>query len=381
MEKTMTATRIAGLQPYIPGEQPGKLPNGREYVKLNANENPYPPSPLVADVIRKLVAGDFYKAARYPDPDSTGLRTAIAEMLNKTGGVFANAKPLASGRSVDASMIFVGNGSDEVLSFVFYAFFDSDRSLVSLRHTYSFYPVYAGYYGIPLKQIPLKSDFTVDIDALVIAANQEDSSIILANPNAPTGIALTQSEIRAMLEQAPPGRVVVVDEAYADFGAESALPLLADFPNLVIVRTFSKSLSFAGMRLGYVVASPELIRTLTTVKNSFNHFPVDVVTQTAGVAACKDVMYYEKNARQIVHERESFSEFLTQNGWLVLPSATNFVFARHRELGGHDVYQKIKAQGILVRHFATPGIEDFVRISIGTPDEMAQLREAIAGIR
>jgi histidinol-phosphate aminotransferase len=327
-----------------------------------------------------LVADGFDKAARYPDPDSTELRTAIAQLLNKTGGVLANAKPLPSNQSVNASMIFVGNGSDEVLSFVVYAFFDSDRPLVSLRHTYSFYPVYAGYYGIPLRQVPLKSDFSVDTNALVTAAKEADSSIILANPNAPTGIALSRDEIRALLEQASPNRVVVVDEAYADFGVESALPLLNCFHNLVIVRTFSKSLSFAGMRLGYVVASPDLIRTLTTVKNSFNHFPVDVVTQIAGKAACSDAAYYEKNARSIVRERELFSEFLKQDGWLVLPSATNFVFARHRELGGLDVYQKIKAQGILVRHFATPGIEDFVRISIGTPDEMAKLREAVAEI-
>jgi histidinol-phosphate aminotransferase len=379
----MIAKRIANLRPYVPGEQPGTLPDGREYIKLNANENPYPPSPAVAKALAGLPGTGLRDLARYPDPDSGALRGAIASLLNETGGILCRDNARAGSGlplNIRPEMIFMGNGSDEVLSFVFYAFFDSDRPVVLPRHTYSFYPVYAGYYGIPLKPVPLKTDFSLDLEALIAAALETRSPIILANPNAPTGIGLSPKDIRTLLEQSPQEQVLVIDEAYVDFGGESALPLLREFPRLVVVRTFSKSLSFAGMRLGYAVASPDLIRALTTVKNSFNHFPVDVVTQTAGIAACKDAGWYVENAKNIVRERDSFTGFLREHDWDTLPSQTNFVFARREGFSGRALYEAIRREGILVRHFTVPGIEDCIRISIGTAEEMAALKECISRI-
>jgi histidinol-phosphate aminotransferase len=326
------------------------------------------------------------KTALYPDPDSSDLRIAIARLLNETGGVLSRAQTGgktapdpqdAIGFDITPDMIFCGNGSDEVLSFVFYAFFDDDRPLVTLEHTYSFYPVYALYYGIGLKKIPLTKDWRVDCKEIARAANDTRSSVIFANPNAPTGIGLSRDEARALLEACPIERVMVIDEAYVDFGGQSVLPLLRDFPNLVIIRTFSKSLSAAGLRLGYAVASPALIDTLTTVKNSFNHFPVDSLTQCAGIAACGDAAWYAHNAAQIASEREEISTFLRQKNWTPLPSQTNFVFAKKEGVSGRAIYEAIRDEGILIRHFATPGIEDFVRITIGTKDQMTALKQAI----
>ena len=195
-------------------------------------------------------------------------------------------------------------------------------------------------------------------------AVKNNSSIIFANPNAPTGIALSKDTIREMLLKAPKDKVFVVDEAYADFSDESCISLLAEFNNLLIVRTFSKSICGAGMRIGYIVANPELINNLTTAKNSFNHFPIDAINQVSGKAACEDINYYVECSKKIVEQRESMYEFLIQRGWNVIPSKTNFIFAEHPNLNGETVYQKIKSDGILVRHFNTPGIENFVRISI-----------------
>ena len=357
------------LKPYKPGEQP----SDRVYVKLNANENPYPPSPECAAKVSRFLADDLRKMALYPDPDATALRAAIAAHLNKTGGVLANdeaAKKL--GFTITPDMIFCGNGSDEVLSFVFYAFFDSDSPVVVPEFSYSFYPVYAGYYDIPLLKVPLAADYSVDAAAMV-AAGKNASGLIFANPNAPTGIALSCAAIRDMLLAYPRDKVFVVDEAYADFGTESVLPLLAEFPNLVVVRTFSKSLAFAGMRMGYIVASPELRNAVTTVKNSFNHFPADNLCQEAAKAAVSDVEYYRGITKQIVADRDLFRNELLAAGYEVLPSATNFVFARHKTLTGKQVYERVKEAGILIRHFDIPGVEDFVRITIGTAEQMKQL--------
>jgi histidinol-phosphate aminotransferase len=387
----MFASRIAGLRPYVPGEQPGPLPGGRPYIKLNANETPYPPSPHAVEAATALLAEGPGRLARYPDPDSSRLRAAIAGLLNRTGGVLcrygtADVEVPGSGRSADVSvpglgisadMVFVGNGSDEVLSLVYYAFFDSDRPLILSAHTYSFYPVYAQFYGVPVERVPLRGDFRVDGAAMGASASAARSSVILANPNAPTGQALSLRELSALLEAAPPDRVQVIDEAYADFGDESALALLGRFPNLAVVRTFSKSLSFAGMRLGYVVANPPLIRALVTVKNSFNHFPLDLVTQTAGAAACGDPRWYAENARRITAERERHAAWLRGQGWEVVPSKANFLFARKPGTPGRTVYEHCKRGGILIRHFDTPGIADLVRITIGTPAEMAALEAVL----
>ena len=277
-------------------------------------------------------------------------------------------------------MIYTGNGSDEVLSFVFYAFFDSSRHFVMPEFTYSFYPVYAGYYNIPMDQVPLKEDWSLDKEEMLKRAAKDEGGIIFANPNAPTGIGLKREEVREMLKKASSDEIFIVDEAYVDFGGESCIPLLAEFKNLVIVRTFSKSLCGAGQRLGYIVSNPELVNIVTTVKNSVNHFPIDAVAQVSGAAACRDVAYYVETSRKVAEEREKFYNFLQSKGFYVLKSQTNFLFAKHPEISGADLYKKIKEQGLLIRHFATPGIEDFVRRTIGTPEQMEQLMSAIDNI-
>lgn len=385
--------RLESLHPYAPGEQP----TDRVYIKLNANENPYPPHPSVIAAVKDALSSQPEKLGLYPDPDVTELRTEIARMLNATGGVLARTRSSTGtdcatngeaacspapedelGFEITPDMIFCGNGSDEVLSFVFYSFFDFDRPVVFPEHTYSFYPVYCGYYQIPMDRVPLRPDWTLDTDTMLAHANRTKSSIIFANPNAPTGLALTRSQVEALLNAAPAGQVVVVDEAYCDFGGESCLPLLKTHRNLVIVRTFSKSLSFAGMRLGYIVAHPELVQAVFRAKNSFNHFPVDFVAKTAAIASCRVAPYYAENARNIIRERESLIPFLREQGFFVIDSTTNFVFTRKDGMSGRELYEKVRDAGILIRHFATPGIEDFVRITIGTPAQMAELKKALA---
>jgi len=297
----------------------------------------------------------------YPDPDSNELRSAIARML---------------GSGITPEMIFAGNGSDEVLSFVFFTFFDDDAPLYFPEHTYSFYPVYADYYGIPFRKIPLEKDFSIDTETLL---EGKSSGIIFANPNAPTGIYLPLPDIRIILDNYPPDRVVVVDEAYIDFGGESAISLLGEYKNLVIIRTFSKSFCFAGARLGFMVANPELIDAVFTTKNSFNHFPVDALTQKIGIASCNDWMYYKSINDRIRKTREEFSKGLRDSGWNVLPSLTNFVFVRKEGLDGKKIYNTLKSYGILVRFFNHPGITDFVRISIGTEEDMLKLLGIMKG--
>lgn len=371
----MLAKRAENLHPYIPGEQP----KDRSYIKLNANENPYPPCKSVSAAIKRELAGHRKKLGLYPDPDSFKLRKAIAVMLNKTGGVLASAEHARKSLlfKITPDMIFCGNGSDEVLSFLFCAFFDSGRPLILPEFTYSFYPVYCGFYSIPMLNIPLKSDWAADTEKMAEEAVRNKSPLILANPNAPTGIALKQEEIKEMLQKLPENQVCIIDEAYADFSEESCLPLLQTHKNLVIVRTFSKSLSLAGMRLGFAVSSPELIQSVFTVKNSFNHFPVDFLAQTAGAAACASYKYYEKNARKIAEERDSFIQFLREHGWTAISSKANFVFAKKEGAAGKSVYEAVKKSGILIRHFDTKGIEDFVRITVGTKKQMEKLKKIL----
>ncbi len=392
-EINFLSKRMQNLHPYVPGEQP----KDRVYIKLNANENPYPPSPKVVAAVRKAVKSNPEKMALYPDPDSYEMRKAIAKMLNDCGGVLCRAnlkdgKKNGSGAKVSPSdadkipfeitpeMIYAGNGSDEVLSFVFYAFFDSDRELVLPEHTYSFYPVYAGFYSVPMDKVPLNPDWTLNKEKMLSDANKNDSGIIFANPNAPTSLGITRDEVKKMLENAPKDKIFVVDEAYVDFGGESSIPLLKDFKNLVIVRTTSKSLCGAGQRIGYLVANPELVNAVTTVKNSLNHFPLDFVAQTAGKAACEDVGYYVKCAQSVAFERDEFIDFLRSKNWFVLDSQTNFIFCKKDGVPGKETYQKIKEAGILVRHFDTPGIEEFLRITVGTHGQMQKLREVMETI-
>lgn len=351
----MFARRFRDLHPYVPGEQP----TDREYIKLNANENPYPPAPAVREALDSF---DIALFRRYPDPDAHALRRGIAAML---------------GNGISEEMIIAGNGSDEILSFVFYAFFDSDAPLLFPAHTYSFYPVYAGYYSIPFERIPLEKDFSINLDSYL---ERPSSGVIFANPNAPTGRYLSPAEIRRFLERYPADRVVVVDEAYIDFGGESVVSLIREFRNLVVIRTYSKSFCFAGARLGFAVADPELIQALFTTKNSFNHFPVDALTQKIGLAACENWPYYKAINSELAQTRDWFSGELRALGWEVVPSLANFVFVRKPGFTGDEVYRAIKAGGVLVRYFDHPGIEEFVRISIGTPDQMRTLLAIMEGI-
>ena len=382
----LISNRVRQLNPYVPGEQP----KDRVYIKLNANENPYPPSPVVQKAVIDFVQKNPEKLGLYPDPDSLELHAAIADMLNKSGGVLCRARveggevhPSDQDKipfTVTPEMIYTGNGSDEVLSFVFYAFFDSSKRFVMPQFTYSFYPVYAGFYNIPMDQVPLKEDWSLDVDEMLSRAEKNQSGIIFANPNAPTSLGLTRDQVRQMIKKASSDEIFIVDEAYVDFGGESCIPLLAEFKNLVIVRTFSKSLCGAGQRLGYIVANPELVNIVTTVKNSVNHFPLDAVAQVSGKAACGDVAYYAETSRKVAQVRDDFYNFLCDKGFYVLKSQTNFLFAKHPSISGDELYQKVKAQGLLIRHFNTPGIEDFVRITIGIPEQMSELRKAIEGI-
>ncbi len=375
-----------GVAPYVPGEQP----KDRDYIKLNANENPYPPCKNVIKAVRKFVQKYPQKLALYPDPDSNELHKEIANLLNKTGGVLCRSvinknevSPSPEDKipfTVTQDMIYTGNGSDEVLSMVFYAFFDSSKKFVMPEFTYSFYPVYAGYYDIPMDKVPLKSDWSLDKDEMLRRAKENKGGIIFANPNAPTGIGLTREEVRQMLDCASKDEIFIVDEAYVDFGGESCIPLLKDYKNLVIVRTFSKSLCGAGQRLGYIVSSPELVKIVTTVKNCVNHFPIDALAQVSGTEACKNPAYYAECARKVYSEREKFYNFLKEKGFYVLKSQSNFLFAKKEGLDGYELYTKIKEQGILIRHFKTPGIEDFVRITIGTPQQMKELKQAFENV-
>ncbi|MGP1587750.1 MAG: pyridoxal phosphate-dependent aminotransferase [Treponemataceae bacterium] len=385
----MFSKRIAKLNPYVPGEQP----KDKVYIKLNANENPYAPSPNVALSVKNFVSEYLQKMAFYPDPDSFELRKAIAKHLNETGGCmnscrFQDAMQDKNTQEksyfefkISPEMIFCGNGSDEVLSFIFYTFFDSDKNLIIPAHTYSFYPVYCAYYDIPLAKVDLNKDFTIDTKKMLELAQKNCGGMIFANPNAPTALTLCKEQVREMLKNYPTDKVFVLDEAYADFSDESCLSLLFEFKNLVIIRTFSKSMCFAGMRLGYCVANPELIEKIFVVKNSFNHFPVDVIAQIAGISACSDTSYYVDITKKIVRTRNEFSKFLKQNSWNFLPSSTNFILASKCGFDGKFIYENIKNDGIIVRHFAEKRIGDFVRITIGTDQQMQLLQKSMEKLK
>ena len=363
----MLSSRFRALHPYVPAEQPKG-----EYVKLNANENPYPPSPAVQKALEKFSANAL---RLYPDPDSLDLRRAIAAML---------------GGGVTPDMVFAGNGSDEVLSLVFYTFFDPALPVVFPEYTYSFYPVYAGFYGNPFKTVPLKDDCSIDAGAM---SGVKSAGLIFPNPNAPTGILMELESLREFLEEYSrnnPDSAVVIDEAYIDFGGKTAIPLLEDFSNLIIIRTFSKSFSFAGLRLGFAVSTSQNIKALETAKNSFNHFPVDRIAQELGIAACSDAAYYKRICREIATTRDEFAQGLRDAGWDVLPSMANFVFARLPGTSALEIYEAARRAGFLVRVFNSSGsgasgggslLEDFARITIGTPQNMRRLLKCLAALK
>ena len=348
MEYPEISVRAARLSPYTPGEQP----QDRRYIKLNTNENPYPPAPGVERLLRSYNAEEL---RLYPDPDSSTLREAIAEEYG-----------------LSPEEVFVGNGSDEVLSLLFFAFFDGQRGpLLFPEHTYSFYRVYCTYFDIPVQPVPMASDFSVDTAGF--AAQKKYCGAIFANPNAPTGIALHREQVAALLDSFDSRRLLVIDEAYADFGAESCVPLLRDHPNLLTVHTMSKGRSLAGLRVGFALGNRRLIETLQRVKDSFNPYPLNRLSQAAAVEALRDRDYYRDTARRVMNTRDAAAARLREAGWEVLPSQANFLFVRTPGIPGNAIYSRLKKEGILVRHFSIPGISEYVRISIGTEEEMEQL--------
>ena len=338
----------ASLEAYVPGEQP----RDRKYIKLNTNESPFPPS---AATLRCL--GGEQDLNLYPDPTCSELAEAVAGLYG--------LKP---------ENVVLGNGSDEILAFAFLAFCDEDTPASFADITYGFYPVFADLFGVPYKEIPLKDDFTVDVDRFCEA----EGTVILANPNAPTGIALELGEIERIL-RARPDNVLIVDEAYVDFGARSAVELLEKYENLLVVQTYSKSRSMAGARLGFALGAPELIQDLNRIRYSFNPYNIDRITLRLGAAALADNGYYMDCCRTICETRAFTAERLRALGFEVTDSRTNFLFARHPDLGGEAYYQKLRERGVLVRHFGKARITDYVRITVGTREEMdALLRETEA---
>jgi histidinol-phosphate aminotransferase len=332
------------LDPYVPGEQP-KLAN---LTKLNTNENPYGPSPKVIEAIR-MAASDRLRL--YPDPTSAELRQAIADFYR-----------------IDSAWIFVGNGSDEVLGHVFNAFFRQDAPILFPDISYSFYPVYCQLYQISYDTVPLSHDFSINVDDY----DRINGGIIFPNPNAPTGCLLALSEIERLLKKNTES-VVVIDEAYIDFGGESAVSLVKDYPNLLIVQTMSKSRSLAGMRVGYAIGQADLIEGLIRVKDSFNSYPVDSLASAAGVAAMNDKAYFNETCQAVIDERNKVVAGLEELGFDVLPSAANFVFASHKQVDAVEIAAGLRKEGIIVRHFTKPRINQFLRISIGTAGENQQL--------
>lgn len=340
---------VRDLTPYIPGEQPRE-----RVIKLNTNENPYPPAPGVSQALAQYPTDHL---RLYPDPTSLALR-----------------ETLASHYGVSVAETFVGNGSDEVLAFAFQAFFCQGAPLDVPSITYSFYPVYANLYGVELRKHPLNAQWEVDMDALASAG--ERSGVIFANPNAPTGHAHPLEAIEALLQKVT-DRVVLVDEAYVDFGADSAVSLISRYPNLLVTGTFSKSRSLAGLRLGYAIGSSELIEGLQRVKDSFNSYPVDSLASLVGIEALKDTEHFDACRNNVIATRERTRQRLERLGFEVLPSKANFLFAQHPHHEGAQLFAGLRERGILVRHFNTEALNNFLRITIGTDDEMDSFIEAM----
>lgn len=342
---------VRRVVPYVPGEQPKRL----DVVKLNTNENPYPPSPMVRKALDDF---DYGRMRLYPDPNAEELVDAIAE--------FYKLKP---------SNIFVGVGSDDVLSMAFMTFFNSDKPILFPDITYSFYDVWAEVHRIPYKQIPLDENFRIIPDDYKI----ENGGIIFPNPNAPTGV-LESLEMIEEIVAANPDSVVMIDEAYIDFGGESCLPLIEKYENLLVIQTFSKSRSMAGMRIGYAMGSEKLIKYLNDVKFSVNSYTMDHITQICGAAAVRDANYFYDCLEQIVEVREYTKERLTELGFTFEDSKSNFIFATHKTVSAEKIFNALKAEGIFVRYWNKPRINNHLRISIGTRGDMDKLIAALTRI-
>ena len=338
------------MEPYVPGEQP----RDKAYIKLNTNESPFPPSPGVL----RAVAQEAASLKLYSDPECTSLRQTAAELFG-----------------ISPDNIFCGNGSDEVLNFAFMAFCGKDKGMAFPSISYGFYPVFADLYALEYDAIPLKDDFTVDpADYFHL-----DKNIVIANPNAPTGLSLSVSQVRSILDTNR-DNLVILDEAYVDFGGESCLPLIREYDNLLVVQTFSKSRSLAGARLGFGLAQKEIIADLNKIKYSTNPYNINRETLAAGEAALREQSYYDANCKKIIENRDFTAKALEALGFEVLPSKANFLFARTPKMGGEALYLALKDKGILVRHFSRKEIADFLRITIGSMEQMQALVSAVQEI-
>lgn len=343
-------SKLKSLSPYVPGEQPKE----RKYVKLNTNESPYKPSYMAI----KLAKKQLNKVMLYSDPECKDLTNALANYLG-----------------VLPSQVILTNGSDEVLNFAFTAYCSDKKPAIFADVTYGFYKVFASVNGVPYKEIPLKSDFSLSVDDYL----DEDGVIFIANPNAPTGLSISLSDIEKLLQKNA-DRLVVVDEAYVDFGGESAVKLVDKYDNLLVTQTFSKSRSMAGARLGFGVANEKIIKDLNTVKYSTNPYNVNRVTQAMGIGAILDDKYFRKNCENIIKNREFTVTSLKKLGFEVTDSKTNFVFAKNLKISGESLYKQLKQRGILVRHFNTERLKDYVRITIGSEKEMKTFIKEVASI-
>jgi histidinol-phosphate aminotransferase len=332
------------LTPYVPGEQPQL----KKLVKLNTNESPYPPSPRVLQAIA-AVSADTLRL--YPDPESVALRQAIATR-----------------NSLLPEQVFVGNGSDEVIALAFMALFKHKLPLYFPDVSYSFYPVWSQLYGIAYTTIPVAQDFSID----PAAYPADNGGIIIPNPNAPTGMLMSLAAIRSLLGKSADS-VVVIDEAYIDFGGESAVSLIDDFDNLLVVQTLSKSRALAGLRVGFAMGSSVLIDALGRVKNSFNSYPLDVLAQRAALASIEDEDYFRWSCQRLIDSRDKLSAAMAALGFTVLPSGANFIFASHAQSPARDLFARLRERGIVVRYFDKPRIDNYLRISIGTEEDNAAL--------
>ena len=337
--------KYKNMIPYVPGEQP----QDKKYIKLNTNESPYPPSEKAIEAAGRAAESLML----YPDPDCSKLNNALANMLD-----------------VDADEILVTNGSDEILNFAFMAFCDKNTPAVFPDITYGFYSVFADLNGVPYKTIPLKDDFTIDISNYYNA----DGTIFIANPNAPTGIALKAGDIEKIVKNNP-DNVVVIDEAYVDFGGESAVELIHKYDNLLVTQTFSKSRSMAGARLGFGVGCKSLISDINTLKFSTNPYNINKMTMAAGIGVLEDEEYTKSNCEKTVSARAYAAGELKKLGFDITNSAANFIFAKHPKVSGEKIYKSLKEKGILVRHFDTDRIKDYNRITVGTMEQMKILIE------
>jgi histidinol-phosphate aminotransferase len=342
---------VRKVVPYTPGEQPQVT----DVVKLNTNENPYPPSPSVRAILEDF---EYGKMRLYPDPDSSVLVDAIAKRYN-----------------VKSSQVFAGVGSDDVLAIAFMTFFGSEKPVIFPNITYSFYDVWADVYRIPYKQIPLNSDFTINREDYIT----ENGGIVIANPNAPTGVMETIENIEYIVKNNPDS-VVIIDEAYVDFGGESCLPLVEKYENLLVVQTYSKSRSMAGMRIGFAIGSEKLIKYMNDVKFSINSYTMNPITQLCGAASMADEEYFRETVNRIIATRERSKARLADLGFVFPDSKTNFIFASPQKVSAQVIFEELKKRNIFVRYWNKPIICDYLRISIGTDEEMDRLFNALEEI-